>query len=110
MDQHVRAEITAALRVRGIDVMTAFDDGHDRAQDEAVLQRATELNRVLFSQDADMLMLTTARQRRSIRFGGLVYAHPLGITIGQCVADLEFICLVCEAEELENRVIYLPLR
>jgi hypothetical protein len=90
--------------------MTAFEDGHDRADDEIVLLRATELNRVLFSQDADMLVLATARQRRSIRFSGLVYAHQLGITIGQCIADLEFICLACDAVELENRVIYLPLR
>jgi hypothetical protein len=108
-DEHVRAEITAGLRGRGIDVLTAFEDGHDAQPDDRVLRRATELGRVLFSQDSDMLAWAAAFQRTSNPFSGLVYAHQLAITIGQCIADLELLCRVYDTTEMENRVIYLPL-
>ncbi|MBS0267038.1 MAG: DUF5615 family PIN-like protein, partial [Planctomycetes bacterium] len=41
MDQHVQAAITEGLRRRGIDVLTAHEDGFDRHSDAAILERAT---------------------------------------------------------------------
>ena len=41
---------------------------------------------------------------------GLVYAHQLHVTIGQCVRDLELIATVGEPEDLAGRVHHLPLR
>ena len=108
-DEHVRAEITAGLRGRGVDVLTACEDGYDARPDDRVMRRATELGRVLFSQDADMLAWAAAFQKTSKPFSGLVYAHQLSITIGQCIADLELLCRACDAAEMENHVIYLPL-
>jgi len=55
MDVHVRRAVTTALRLRSIDVLTAQEDGAAEATDAALLQRATELGRVLVSQDADLL-------------------------------------------------------
>ncbi len=42
-------------------------------------------------------------------FTGLVYAHPLHLTIGTCVHNLELIAKICELADLENRVEFLPL-
>ena len=50
-DQHAPAAIAHALRLRGVDVITAFHDRHDRSDDEGLLLRATALRRVLFTQD-----------------------------------------------------------
>jgi predicted nuclease of predicted toxin-antitoxin system len=58
MDQHVPAAITQGLRQRGVDVLTAFEDGSDQLEDELLLGRSTQLGRVLFSQDQDFLTLT----------------------------------------------------
>jgi hypothetical protein len=43
MDVHVKAAITAGVRRRGIDVVTAQEDGSQRLEDAALLARATVL-------------------------------------------------------------------
>ena len=110
MDHHVRAEITDGLRQRGVDVLTAHEDGAREIDDTTLLDRAASLGRVVFSQDSDFLMEAARRQRIGGPFGGVVYAHQLRVTVGQCVDDLELIANVCDAEELKNQVLYLPLR
>jgi uncharacterized protein DUF5615 len=110
MDVHVPRAITEGLRLRGADVLTAQEDGAARLPDPDLLARASVLGRVLFSQDMDLLHEATRRQRSGQPFAGLVYAHPLGATIGQCVRDLELVAHFAEPEDLRNRVEYLPLR
>jgi predicted nuclease of predicted toxin-antitoxin system len=55
MDHHVPKPITTGLRLRGVDVLTAYEDGTDQMDDAQLLQRAHELNRLLFTQDDDLL-------------------------------------------------------
>src|SRR6185312_7469338 len=75
MDQHVPRAITIGLRLRNVDVLTAFEDGANTLDDAALLDRATVLGRALFSQDDDLLVEATRRQAESISFGGVIYAH-----------------------------------
>jgi hypothetical protein len=49
MDQHVPRAITIGLRLRGVDVITAYEDGTSELEDSALLNRATELRRVLLT-------------------------------------------------------------
>lgn len=51
MDVHVPRPITSQLRRRGLDVLTAQEDQHHAVPDEIVLERATSLGRVVFTQD-----------------------------------------------------------
>lgn len=74
MDHHVHQSITNELRCRGIEVITAFEDGREQADDEALLERATALDRLLVSQDDDILKIATRWQRSSREFAGVVYA------------------------------------
>jgi hypothetical protein len=48
MDQHVPRAITVGLQLRGVRVVTAFEDGASRFDDAALLDRATALGCVLF--------------------------------------------------------------
>jgi len=48
-------------------------------------------------------------QLQSREFTGVIYAHQLSITIGQAIRDLELLAHVFEAEELYNRIEFLPL-
>lgn len=57
MDHHVPSAVTAGLRVRGLDVLTAGEDGSAMLDDDALLERASSLGRVLFSQDEDLLVI-----------------------------------------------------
>ena len=78
MDVHVRWAITAGLRRRGVDVLTAQEDGVARIDDPALLGRATQLGRVLSSQDDDLLQEASCRQATGERFRtGVVYSHPV---------------------------------
>ena len=75
MDQHVPRSITIGLRRRGVDVLTAYEDDESESDDPDLLDRATALRRVLFTQDEDLLTETTHGQRNSMSFGSLVYPH-----------------------------------
>jgi hypothetical protein len=110
MDVHVRRQITEGLRRRRVDVLTAQDDGTAELADPDLLDRANELGRVLFSQDEDLLAVAAGRQRSGEHFTGVIYAHQLGVTIRQCIDDLELLVGVYEPEEMRDSVVYLPLR
>lgn len=75
MDHHVPRAITVGLRLRGVDVLTAYEDGSSELDDSALLDRANELKRVLFTRDDDLLIETTRRQRAGIPFYGVIFAH-----------------------------------
>ena len=110
MDVHVPRAVTIALRLRGVDVLTAQEDGAGLLGDGELLGRATELGRVLFSQDDDLLRETARRQIDWTPFAGVGYGHQLNVTIGQCVRDLALIAELAEPAELAGSVEYLPLR
>jgi predicted nuclease of predicted toxin-antitoxin system len=76
MDHHVHAAITEGLRRRGVDVITAHEDGAAAFEDERLLQRATQLGRVLFSQDKDLLILTHQWLQAGIEFSGVGIRAP----------------------------------
>jgi hypothetical protein len=110
MDVHVPSAVTDGLRRRGVDVLTSQEDATRTADDEALLERATELDRLLFTQDEDLLAIVDAWQQSGRAFAGLAYAHQLGPGIGEIIADLELLSVCADASELANQVIYLPLR
>jgi uncharacterized protein with PIN domain len=109
MDHHVPRAITNGLRLRGVDVLTAHEDGASELEDPALLDRAAEVGRVLFTQDDDLLVEATKRQQTGASFPGVVYAHLLRASIGRCVEDLEVIASAASAEEVANQVVFLPL-
>jgi predicted nuclease of predicted toxin-antitoxin system len=109
MDVHVPAAITGALRHRGIDVLTSQEDGTREVADDVLLERAGQLNRVLVSQDQDLLRIAHQWQSDGRTFPGVIYARQQGTSIGRCVDDLELIAECCEAEELVSGVVFLPL-
>lgn len=109
MDHHVPQAITNRLRLREVDVITAIEDGASELEDPALLERATELNRVLFTQDDDLLVEATRRQNLGQAFAGVIYAHQLSISIGDCVRDLELVAKVEDPTDMAGQTLFLPL-
>ena len=66
MDENVHRGITNGLRIRDVDVLTVQEDGRTGFRDPVILDRATELKRVLFTQDDDFLAEATRRQLESL--------------------------------------------
>lgn len=109
MDENVPRQITTGLRLRDIDVLTVQKDNRVGISDLEVLDRATELKRVLFSRDDDLLAIANQRQQQGQFFYGVIYSHPQRSSIGDCIHDLELIATVCDVEDCINQVQYLPI-
>lgn len=110
MDVHVPYPITLQLRLRGVAVVTAQEDGAEELTDSMLLDRASSLGCVLFTQDIDFLREATRRQNIAKPFAGIIYAHQLNITIGECIEELELLAQATQPSEWANRLEYLPLR
>lgn len=95
--------------MRQVDVRTAQEDEAAELSDAALLDRATVLGRALVTFDDDLLAECAARQRQGTAFSGLIFGHPLRVSIGQCIRDLEVIATTGEPEDMRNRVEFLPL-
>lgn len=109
MDHHVPVAISKGLRRRGVDVLTAHEDGAANWEDQDLLLRATNLGRTLFTQDDDLLSIARQWQGTGTSFCGVIYAHQRAITIGQAVRDLELVASAMEPAEIQDRIEFLPL-
>lgn len=109
MDEQVPLPITIGLRLRDVDVLTVQEDGRSGVLYPILLDRATELQRVMFSQDEDFLIEARHRQAEGSNFSGVIYARQLAVPIGVCVRELELIAKVSNSEDCANCVQYLPL-
>lgn len=109
MDVNVHKGTTDGLRRRGVDVITGQEDGRNQRTDPHIVDRALALDRVVFTTDSDFLVEAARRQRSGEPFAGVVYAHQLRVSIGQCVNDLEIIAKAVDLADLRERVLYLPL-
>jgi hypothetical protein len=110
MDHQIHLAITEGLRRRGIDVLTALEDGRSTARDDELLQRATVLHRVFVSQDQDLLRITAEWQRSGRDFSGVAFGIQQDLDIGGTIEYLELIAHTKSAEEMRNRVQYIPAR
>jgi Domain of unknown function (DUF5615) len=109
MDVHIRREVTDGLRLRQVDALTAQEDASGRLTDPQLLDRAAALDRVLFSQDKDLLREAARRQRAGEQFAGVIYGGQQRVKIGRYVDDLEIIAKVADPGDLVNQVWFLPL-
>ncbi len=108
-DHCVHRAVVEGIRQRGVDVLTSYEDGTADWEDGPLLDRASELQRTLFSVDDDLLREATRRQRAGEPFGGVVYVHQRRLLIGPCIDDLVLIAEVMEPEEMAGTVVFLPL-
>ena len=108
MDVHAHGAVTSQLRVRGVDVLTAQEDHRRKAEDEELLERARELQRLIFTQDEAFLALASTWQRSKRPFAGIAYGTRQRL-FGRYVNDLQLIAKATELAEWENAIIFLPL-
>lgn len=109
VDVHIPRSITLGLRLRGVDVLTAQEDGSHRLDDEALLARATSLSRTLVTSDRHFLGIARRWVLQGRVFAGIVYVPALRVSIGRAVADIEVIARAAESNELASRIEFLPL-
>ena len=108
-DEHIDPAIADGLRSRGVDVLTVQEDGRIRATDKAVYARARELGRVVFTSDADYIMLARMAARAGATAAGVVILHQGTMSIGEAILELEVIAGASTIDEWQGRVEHLPL-
>ena len=109
MDHNIHAAVTAGLRGRGVDCLTADEHGRADWGDADLLQRASDLRRVVFTTDRDFLTITAQWLAAGRAFAGVVYAHQRGITVGRAIDDLQLLAQANDADELRDTLTYIPL-
>jgi hypothetical protein len=108
-DHNMPRAVVRGLRARGVDVLTAMADGADRAEDEAILERATILGRLLVSQDRDFTVIASRWLRSGRSFAGYARVPQRGMSIGAIIEQLEMLAKASEPDQVQNQVFYLPL-
>jgi hypothetical protein len=107
-DHNVNRLIIAGLRRLGVDVLTAEEDGTATYADERLLERATELGRVLVSNDKDLLVIARRWQREGRFFPGLVRTRQRNISVGVMIEHLALIAEAMAPHEMANQIQYVP--
>ena len=108
-DVHVPTPTANQLRRRGVDILTAQEDGAARLADFDLLVRRTAVGRVLFTQDIRFKARGLDWQREARLLAGLIFGHRLHGSIGQYVCNLELIAKAAKREEWIGRVEKSPL-
>lgn len=103
LDENVDPVITVGLRRYGIDVTTTNDVKLRTQSDEAQLAFIQETQRVLFTQDADFLMIASSR----LDHPGITYCKKGSRSIGEVIKTLVLIHQVMTPEEMRGRVEFL---
>jgi len=106
-DHNLDRAVIDGLRLRGVDVLTAFEDRAHQLADPELLDRATQLGRVLFSTDVDLIVEARRRQTAAVPFAGVVFARQSEIGIGAQIEQLELIAKASESKDLANALLFL---
>jgi hypothetical protein len=110
MDHQFRASVTRGLRLRGVDDLTAFEDGNAMLDDEPLLARATVLGRAFVTHDKGFLRIAARWQMSGHFFTGIVFAVQESLDIGKTIEYLELIAHLLSLDGMANRVEYIPTR
>ena len=108
-DHNMQRQIASGLRLRDVDVLTAYEDNAHTLSDLEILNRASALSRVLVTKDHHFLGIAHSRLEGGIDFTGIVYISRESISIGDCIEQLEIVAKVYDYTETINRVLYLPI-
>lgn len=109
MDHHVPSVVTSSLRRSGIDVLTAEEDRAERFVDDLLLDRATELGRILVTQDRGFLSMASRRSQRGETFFGIVYSPQYKLTPNELAEWLILAAELLREDEIRDRLVFLPL-
>jgi predicted nuclease of predicted toxin-antitoxin system len=106
-DVHVHTAIVAALRRRGMDVVTVQERGQQSLPDSTVLAQAFQENRVLLTNDQDFLQLAGSLAKQNETFAPIFFRPQQRRTIGQIVRSIIREATLSDYESACSRVFYL---
>ena len=101
-------DLVQAMRIRGMDVTTALEQGMIEQPDEVHLNFATSQGRVLYSFNVgDFYQLHTRYLQTSRVHSGIIVAPQQRYTVGQQLRCLLKITATLSAQAMQNRLEFL---
>jgi predicted nuclease of predicted toxin-antitoxin system len=110
-DENFNGDIVAGLRRRiaGLDLVRVQDVGLRTADDPSILAWAARQSRLLITHDAATMMdFAYGRLADGKPMPGVFIVRPT-LPIAVAIDELATIVLATEAEEWDDRVVYLPI-
>lgn len=98
------------LRQMSFDVLTSQADGTRSSPDVVILRRATELNRVVLTEDRDFLRIAYEWTSQGKEFCGILFLSRGEEGLRQVAEDIAVAVSCSDVSELANTVSYVPFR
>jgi predicted nuclease of predicted toxin-antitoxin system len=108
-DHNMPRQIASGLRLRGIDVLTAYEDQRHHVPDDLLLSRVAELGRTIVTKDSDFLVMASRFHSTEQTFPGIIYLTDERIPVGRYIRELELVAKTYSTDEIANSILYLPL-
>jgi len=106
-DENVNPAIPEGLRRRGVKAWSAADASTLGLSDEEQLTYATQQGAVLFTHDADLILIARNWTAQGKEHGGVIYVHQDSLSIGECIRRLKDYADIPGVEDMKNRVEFL---
>lgn len=103
-DENIERPIIEGLRRRGMTVISVIDLGYAGSTDTFHIQKASEVNAVILTRDADFLIMA---HDSGVQHNGIIFAHSKNTSIGQCIRGVELIANILTAEDMKNHIEFL---
>lgn len=111
-DENFNGRILRALQrlIPDLDVVRVQDTRLSGSDDRTLLAWAAEQNRILLTHDvATLVGYAFERVGRDQAMPGVIAVRTDNSSIGRVIEDLELILLASEPEELNGRILFVPL-
>ena len=105
IDEHIALPIIRSLRAHNIDIISLQEIHLLGSPDRGILNFANREKRAVVTRDKDFTVL---HSQGNTHQGIIFLTQPL--TIGDLIRELFTIDLLYRQEDLENRILYIPLK
>ncbi len=106
-DENVDVRVAPALRGRGIDARSAYEEGLLGSTDEAQLAKAVALRAALFTHDHHLVEIATERSLKGEEHYGVIFVEMHRLRLGESIRRLALYAEVVSFEEMRNRIEFL---
>jgi hypothetical protein len=107
-DENVSGILVRALKRLGWDVSRAIDTHPSGTDDQTHFQEAVKQDRVLLSNDQDMVVIAAEWQAQGRSFPGVIYFSPKRFaSIGDVIRALQALAAKLREQPLAHRVAFL---
>jgi len=103
-DESVDHRVVQGLRRRGVDVLSAADEGLLGASDEDQIRHAVDSSRILLTSDVDHLVLARRWSEEGKPHRGIVFLHQRRLTVGRAIFGIDALVRAVPDDAFANTV------